>query len=440
MQMRGLIIAVSVLAVLAGGVWWTNKNPQSTTKTEKLEQLVTLLQADLVEVTVARKGEEPLVLRKNGASGNWEMAMSPAVPTSAQDAMDVVTNVATISAEQVVEDNATDLIQYGLEPAQFTLSLKDKAGKTQQLLVGDQAPVGFKFYARRPNEKKVFAIAQSFKVGFDKSVNDLRDKRLVILDEVKLTRLEVVRKADAIEFGKNGKGLWTMVKPQPYRTDAVVVDEVLNKVKEAKFDPALTEDAAKKNASGFAAGALLGTLKFTDGAGAKTLEVRKSKDNEYLAKSSTVEGIYKVGEDLGKIFDKGLDEYRNKKLMDFGFEDPTRIQIDASGKSSVLERKGQDWIWNGKKADAATVTEFLQSLRGFSAMSFVDKGFAAPTFTVTLTQRDGKTLEKLMVSKVGNFHYVRREGETGDYEVDPKAFAELEAAAGKIKEPGAAKK
>lgn len=440
MQMRGLMIAVSVLAVLAGGVWYTNKNPESTTKTEKLEQLVTLLQADLVEVTVARKGEEPLLLRKNSSSGNWEIVMSPSVPTSSQDAMDVVTNVSTISADQVVEENATDLIQYGLEPAQFTLTLKDKTGKTQQLLVGDQAPVGFKFYARRPNEKKVFAIAQTFKVGFDKSVNDLRDKRLMIIDDTKLARLEVVRKQDSFEFGKNSKGAWGLVKPQPYRTDAVVVDEALSKVREAKFDPSLAEDAAKKYAAGFATATTAGTLKLIDGMGTKTLEVRKTKDNEYLAKSSTVEGIHKVSEDLAKIFDKGLEDYRNKKLMDFGFEDPTRIQVDAGGKSSVLERKGEDWIWNGKKADPATVTEFLQGLRGLSAMTFVDKGFAEPTFTVTLTQRDGKTVEKLMVSKVGNFHYVRRQSETGDYEVDPKAFAELEAAVRKIKEAGAAKK
>jgi hypothetical protein len=305
MQGRGLLIAVGVLALLSGALWWTNKNPEDPSKKEgagKQEALVTLAQADLVEVTVTRKGETPLVLRKSAASGNWEMVLEPALPTSGPEALDVVNNAATVMSEQVVDDNATDLIQYGLDPAQLTLKLKDKAGKTQELLVGDQAPVGLKFYVRRPNEKKVYAIAQNYKLGFDKTVNDLRDKRLLIFDEVKLAKLEVLSKASSLEFGKNAQGIWQLVKPQPFRTDAVVVDELLNKVKEAKFDPAVDAETAKKNAAGFAAAAVVGTVKVTDAGGTRTLEVRKSKDNEFLAKSSAVDGVHKVGEELGKGF------------------------------------------------------------------------------------------------------------------------------------------
>ena len=443
MQGRGLLIAVGVLALLSGALWWTNKNPEDPSKKEgagKQEALVTLTQADLVEVTVTRKGETPLVLRKNAASGNWEMVLEPALPTSGPEALDVVNNAATVMSEQVVDDNATDLIQYGLDPAQLTLKLKDKAGKTQELLVGDQAPVGLKFYVRRPNEKKVYAIAQNYKLGFDKTVNDLRDKRLLIFDEVKLAKLEVLSKASALEFGKNAQGIWQLVKPQPFRTDAVVVDELLNKVKEAKFDPAVDAETAKKNAAGFAAAAVVGTVKVTDAGGTRTLEVRKSKDNEFLAKSSAVDGVHKVGEELGKGFDKSLDDYRSKKLMDFGFADPAKVVVETGGKTSVLEHKGEDWIWNGKKADASTVTAFLEGLRGFAALNFVEKKFTTAAFTVTVTLADGKTVEKLMVAKVGNYQYAQRAGETGEYELDPKTLTDLEAAMGKIREAGAAKK
>jgi len=443
MQVRGLLIAVSVLALLSGALWWTNKNPEDPTKKEgaaKTEPLVTLAQAELVEVTVTRKGEAPLVLRKNAGSGNWDMAVSPALPTSSTDAMDVVSNAATVTSDQVVDENATDLIQYGLEPAQVTLRVKDKAGKTQELLVGDQTPVGMKYYVRRPNEKKVFAIAQNYKMGFDKTVNDLRDKRLLVVDEAKLARVEVVRKLESFEFSKGGQGLWQMVKPQAYRTDAVVVDDLLNKLKDAKFETATAEDVVKKNAAGFAAGTLAGTLRLTDSGGTKQLEIRKSKDNEYLAKSSMVDGVHKVSEELGKSFEKALNDYRSKKLMDFGFEDPAKIVVESAGKTNMLEHKGEDWIWNGKKADASTVTAFIEGLRGLTALTFVEKKFTTPSFTVSVTHRDGKTVEKLVVSKVGNYQYAQRAGETGEYEVDPKSTTDLEAAMAKIKEAGAAKK
>ena len=81
------------------------------------------------------------------------------------------------------------------------------------------------------------------------TVNDLRDKRLVILDESKLSGLEIVRKPETLQFAKNSRSLWQFVKPQPFRTDAVVVDELLSKVKEAKFDPALSLEDQKKNAA-----------------------------------------------------------------------------------------------------------------------------------------------------------------------------------------------
>ena len=74
------------------------------------------------------------------------------------------------------------------------------------------------------------------------------------------------------------------------------------------------------------------------------------------------------------------------------------------------------------------------------SLKFVPGGFTTAASTVSVTQKDGKTVEKLLLAKVGNFIYAKREGETGDYEIDPKTLADLEGALGKVKEPGPAKK
>lgn len=444
MQVRRLMIAVAVLAALSAVLWWSNKNPEDATKmapgTSKPVNLVSLLNADLVDVSVQRKDEPALRVRKNPASGKWEMVSDPPLATNSQEAMDLVTSAVTVKSEKLVDENATDLIQYGLEPAQITLELKDKAGRTEKLFIGDKTPVGDMYYARRPNEKKVYAIGNSYKTGFDRTVNDLRDKRLVILDESKLSGIELVRTSETLQFGKNSRGLWQLIKPQPFRTDAVVVDELFNKVKEANFDPALSIEDQKKNAAAFASAPVLATLNLTDGAGTRQLEVRKSKDNLLLAKSSTVPGIFKVADDLGASLGKSLDDYRSKKLIDFGFEDPTRIEIKSGDKTSLIERKSADWMLNGKKVDSASLMPFLDALRAFAAMKFVPGGFTTPAVQVTITQKDGKTIEKLLIAKVGNFHYAKREGESGEYEVDPKTIADLEAALKAVKEADAAKK
>lgn len=444
MQVRGLLIAVGVLALLSAGVWWSNKNPQDTAKKApgegKLENLVSLMQADLVEVKVTRKGEAPLILRNTAGPNDWAMVLDPPLPTSGREAMDVVTHAATMNSNRVVEENATDLIQYGLEPAQITLDMKAKDGKTAQLLIGDQTPVGNMFYVRRAGEKKIFAITQDFKTAVDRGVNDLRDKRLLVVDETKLANIQIVKKSESLEFVKTARGLWQMVKPQAYRTESVALDELFNKVREAQFEPTLSTEELKKNAVAFAAATPVATLKLGDGGAAKHLEIRKTGAEAFLGKSSTVDGVYKIAGDFGKSFDKSLDDYRSKKLMDFGYDDPVRIDLDFAGKKSVVERKDKEWMLNGKKVDTATLMPFLDALRAFSALKFVPAGFTAAASTVSVTQKDGKTVEKLLLSKTGNFIYAKREGEAGEYEIDPKSLADLEGALGKVKEAGAAKK
>jgi hypothetical protein len=54
------------------------------------------------------------------------------------------------------------------------------------------------------------------------------------------------------------------------------------------------------------------TAKLTGDRGVQTLEVRKSKD-DYYAKSSAVDGAFKVDSSLGTTLDKKIDDFQKKK-------------------------------------------------------------------------------------------------------------------------------
>ena len=85
-------------------------------------------------------------------------------------------------------------------------------------------------YVRVSNSPKVYAAPSSLKTSFDKSLNDLRDKRLLTFEQGQLTRVDVVAANTTIEFGKNGQNEWTIVEPQPYRADNFQVEELLRKM------------------------------------------------------------------------------------------------------------------------------------------------------------------------------------------------------------------
>ena len=184
------------------------------------------------------------------------------------------------------------------------------------------------------------------------------------------------------------------------------------------MDLALSAEDAKKAASAFASGTPVATVKVTDPSGTQTLEIRKNKD-DYYAKSSGVDGVYKVTNDVGIAVDKSLDDFRNKKLFDFGFNEPSKIDLHINGKAYAFQKGGEDWFSNGKKMDNISVQSLLDKLRDLSASKFVDSGtFGAPVADLSVTSNDGKRVEKVLISKEGSDYIAKRENEPALYGLD----------------------
>ena len=69
----------------------------------------------------------------------------------------------------------------------------------------------------------------------------------------------------------------------------------------------------------------------TDAGGTQTLEVRKDKDKNVLRQELRGGGhLQSATADLGDALDKGLDDFRNKKVFDFGFSDPSKIDLKGA--------------------------------------------------------------------------------------------------------------
>ena len=180
-------------------------------------------------------------------------------------------------------------------------------------------------------------------------------------------------KGKDVEFGKNNQNEWQILKPKPLRADGSQIEELIRKLKDAKMDTSISEEDAKKAAAAFASGTKVAVAGVSDAAGTQTLEVRKDKDKNYYVKSSVVEGIYKAPADLGDGLDKELDSFRNKKLFDFGFSDPTKLTVNKSS----YEKSGEKWMSGSKQMDSASVQSLVDKLRDLAATKFLDAGSGA---------------------------------------------------------------
>jgi hypothetical protein len=314
----------------------------------------------------------------------------------------------------------------------LAVTVHEKDGKTQSIHFGDDVPTGSLVYASVNSSPKVYTVFSSTKSSFDKSLNDLRDKRLLTFDSNNLTSIQVISGKTDIEFAKNNQNEWQIVKPQPFRADNFQVEELLRKLSDAKMDLSGSADDLKKADAAYASGQPAGVAKVTDASGTQTLDVRKDKD-DYYAKSSVVKGAYKVSSDLGKALEKSLDDFRNKKIFDFGFSDPNKIEVQQGGSDKVYARSGSDWKLNNQTMDPGQVQAFIDKLRDLSAAKFVNEGFTAPAVTITVTSNDGKRVEKAEFAKASEGYVARRGNEPALYQLDTKSVNDMLDASNAIK-------
>ncbi len=435
MGFRRLLIALAVLAVLGGGVYWSNKvkkAQEGKPSPDAPPEILKIPEADFQRLEIRKTGSEPIVLQKS-ESGKWEMLSGPKWPVDQDAASGIVTTLASLTSGRLVEEKTADLAQFGLAAPPMEVILGLKGGKTRKLLIGDESPAGGGNFVKLEGDARVFTIASYNKSSIDKTPRDLRDKRLLTFDSEKLTRVELTVKGQAIEFGKNAQSEWQIIRPQPLRADGGVVEELVRKLADAKMDSVATEEDDKKAASAFAAAALIGVARVTDAAGTQQIEVRRDKEKNCYARSSVVEGVHKVASDLGDSLDKGLDDFRSKKLFDFGFSDPASLEIRDGAKQAAYQKQPDKWMSGATQVDATAVNSALDKLRELAAIKFVTGGFTTPVFEAKVTWSGGKRSERVLISKPGASCFAMREGEPSIYEIDPKALEDLQKAFSEIK-------
>jgi hypothetical protein len=376
-------------------------------------------------------------VKKNDAK-QWQI-IAPKTLTADQGSVgSLASAVSSITSERIVDPNVTDLATYGLAPAVLTVKVATANGKTTTLLVGEETPSG-SVYSKLDGDPRLFSMSKSIKDSLDKASKDLRDKHLLSFDRNTASRLELdIARQPPMEFGRNGPDQWQILKPKTLRADSTQVEDFLGRLKDAEMDPTLSDDAAKQYATAFASAPVVASVTVTDPSGQQKLEVHKSKD-DYYAKSSAVEGVYKLtAADLTKFFDKKLEDFRNKKIFDFGFTDPSRIDFKDGAKTVSVEKSGETWrslgATPGKTMDSVSVQALIDSLRDLAASKLVDAGFTTPTISITVISDQGKRTEKVEVAPAGKDFLARRDGDSTLYELDAMTVQNLRTSAGDVKE------
>jgi hypothetical protein len=424
----GLLAATGVLVILGGAIWYFQKHPKApdTPATPAVPKILSLAEDQIEGVRIAKTGSDPVVLKN--LAGKWVIAEPKQIPADQDTVKTITSALASLNADRLIDEHPSDLNPFGLTSPTEEIDVTLKNGAVDKVLLGSDNIAGTSTYAKVDGKPAVYTLASFNKTNFDKTISDLRDKRLVPFNQDKVTAITITSKGPAFTIGKNAQGEWQIVKPEPMRADISQVDQILSKIKDAKMDTAATDQKAID--SQYAGGSEVGTATVTDNTGPMAITVRKGKDNSYYAKSSALEGTYKLSGDLADgLKDRDLGSFRNKKLFEFGFVDPTKVEVDGA----AYQKSGDKWSGPKGQYDAGSVQALIDKLRDLSASRFADKAGGTQALTLSVTSGDSHKVEKVTLSKAGADYQALREGDPAVYVVDAASYEDLQKAIAGIK-------
>ncbi|HEX8713491.1 MAG TPA: DUF4340 domain-containing protein [Terracidiphilus sp.] len=435
MKFRGLAIACVVLLALSGVLYWSSHHKAE--KKVSANSSPVILKVDPAAVTalsIHKLDSAPVALART-SSGAWQISAPTTLPANQQTVKDMLGDLSPLSGQRIIATNATDLQNYGLDKPSVELDIVEKGGAEKKLLFGDNTPTGDSAYAMVAGDPRVFTTYAFHKTDLSKNLNDLRDTRLVTADPDKMSRIDLTRGGNEIDFDRNSHGNWQIEKPGPYRADTMAVDSLADALSGVHMD--LTGEGSSNADAGFAHGSPVAAVKISAPTGQQTLDVRKDGAH-YYAKSSVAPGAYLIDSSIADSLNKQLDSYRNKTVFGFSYNEPDEVDLKIPGKNGgtqswYLRRGGNDWWLDGKKMDPDSVENVISSLRDLTATGFATTGFANPEIEATVTSSNGSSVEKVSIAKSGNQYLARRADEPTLYVLDGGAIEGLEDAAKSIK-------
>jgi len=437
--MRGFRSTIVLLVVLLGLVgyiyFYEMKRPSPSETADQKQKVFTVEAAKIERVEVKAASGDRTVLTKSGDA--WRVIEPLDAKADDTEVSGIVTNLASLEIQRVVDENAADLAQFGLAAPRIEVGFK-AAGQAEasRLLLGDTNATGGEIYAKLPGSARVFLVSSYLESTFNKGTFDLRDKTILSFDRAKVDALEIVTKEQRLAFAKAGEG-WRMTSPVDARADAGQVEGAIGSLQTLAMKSIAEPEAAEKDLAKY--GLDKPDLTATVGAGSTraTIVIGKAGENGFqYARDVSRPMIVTIDPALVNALRNNADAFRPKDVFEFRSFTATRLEI-VRGASTVAFEKTTDkdgiskWkrVNPAKDVETQAMDSLLSALSGLSVDGYVDAkaktGAESAVAVVTAKFDDGKKEERVVFGRVGADTFAVRAGEPGAARVDTAKFDEV---------------
>jgi Domain of unknown function (DUF4340) len=403
----------AVLVVLAAGLggflvadsyWLTPKREKAAGAKGRLW---TFEPKDVEGLTIKRK-DDTVKLKRVG--DGWEMLEPVKTRANGGAVNEVVTGLATARVDREIESNPSKPSEFGLEPpeALVTLEVKGQAAPLT-LALGSKNPTGVWIYAREGSKPAVVTIGDSVFRDATRPVAEFRDRTLFAFDRRNVSAIDLDLDGSKMTLEAEDGGKWRIAKPGPFRGDAELVTEMLDKLASATVREFLGSEKTLASYGLDKPSRVTLWLGKDKDRTSKTLLLGKldaAKKGVYVQRQGEQEVLLAPSETWDKL-PKTVAAARDKVVFAYAYDKVNQVEIESAAGAIKLQRDGIDWKITAPealKADTGAVNGLLWRIRDLRASGFLDESPAGvarylpkPDVTVKIWEEGAKEPKVLLL-------------------------------------------
>ncbi|MGH0030932.1 MAG: DUF4340 domain-containing protein [Myxococcota bacterium] len=395
MNPRTTGILLLVTLALGAFVWFYEiEGEEGRLEAEAAEKLLFPgLEAEAVE-SVSLDTRDGVAARLERSETGWTLAEPLRFPADAFAADGLASNLAELASELVLEDPAGPE-EYGLADGARVVRFRAD-GEEHALRVGDKTPIGSNSYAQVEGRDDVVTIATYRATSFDKSLTDLRERRILDVDTSAVERVEarwpgggvtLVRSAPPAgdaeeEDAAEEASTWRLSEPLDGRADDETVEGLLSNLAFLRAD-GFVDEPTDEVLAGFAepeyAVVLHGAAgEGDDAAPTWSLRVGPLHEGDKRLVQGAHPSLYTVPAERLSDFPREVVAYRFKRLSDFALTEAAQVDFffhPAQGDPvAVTAVRGDDgWESSPEALAPGKVARLVSELATLEAKDIVSE-------------------------------------------------------------------
>lgn len=428
--MRGVwstLALVLVLAGLLGYIYFVDARREPDDDREQAFASVTADDIEEVRITSA----DGATSRLTKTDGAWRLVEPVQAEADESEISSITSSLASVDIQRVVDENATDLKQYGLDPARIEVAFRSRgSAEERRLLIGEKTPTGGDLYARLPDQPRVFLVSSFLDSTFNKDTFALRDKSVLKIERDAVDAVEIVTTDRTIRLTKSGTE-WRLAQPIAVRADFAAVEGSLERLSSARMQGIVAPEGG--DLKKYRLDPPIATFTAVSGSSRASLLLGETENALIYAKDASRPMVFTVAPTLYTDLIRDVPEYRRKDLFDARAFTVTRAEFQREGQKIVLEKsKSADGkeVWRsgeGQDVDSTKAEDLLSKVTALRADSFesaANPALKSPALTVNL-QFDEKKAEQVALSRAGSDVVASRSDEPGTAKLTAAAFDDV---------------